>query len=141
LRNNNTSPQKKGQPKGGGNASKGAGASGANATPGKKKAGPSTNGANDDTPVMNGVGNATPSTPGPGGDGSPEKKIKPMMKARPGTTTEITKVSDKDERVPPVDELIVDGMMDDDPVEVNGVGGKINGHADGDASMMSPESL
>ena len=148
LRNNNTSPQKKGAAKGGANASKAGGPSGTNATPGKKKAATGVNGANDDTPIMNGVGNATPSTPGPGGDGSPEKKVKPMMKARTGTgAMEITKVSDRDqiEEGPPIEDMIVDGMMDDDPVEVNGnvngVDGKVNGHVDGDASMMSPESL
>ena len=143
LKNNNTSPQKKGPAKGGGNANKGAGPSGTNATPGKKKASNVASGVNDETPVMNGAGNANPTTPGPGGDGSPEKKVKPMMKARTGTT-EITKAAaaEKDEPVPPVTDLIVDDMLEDDPIEINGVGGrKVNGHVDGDASMMSPESL
>ena len=141
LRNNNTSPQKKGPAKGGANVAKGAGPSGANATPGKKKTAPTTNGANDDTPVMNGVDNATPSTPGPGGDGSPEKKIKARMKV-PTNTTELTKVAaDKEDEVPPVEHFVVDSMMNDDPIEVNGVGDKVNGHVDGNASMMSPESL
>jgi transcriptional activator SPT7 len=140
LKNNNTSPQKKGPSKGP-NAVKSNAPVNANVTPGKKKG--NANGA-DETPVMNGAGNATPSTPGPGGDGSPEKKAKPMMKGRTTTTTDGNQMIEKDSQPEPaVEDFVVDGMIDDDPVGINGVGDhKANGiNGDGDASMMSPESL
>lgn len=150
LKNNNTSPQKKGPTKGGG-ANKSAAQGAANATPGKRKS--VANGAGiangaDETPTMNGLpnGNATPSTPGPGGDGSPAKKIKPMMKGRNGSVVEISKTAEKNEHqdeppAPAMEDFVVDGMMDDNLPEVNGA--KVNGvgGGDGDASMMSPESL
>ncbi|ETI28834.1 hypothetical protein G647_01286 [Cladophialophora carrionii CBS 160.54] len=137
LKNNNTSPQKKGPAKGP-NAAKPTVPANTNVTPGKKK------GNADETPVMNGAGNATPSTPGPGGDGSPDKKAKPTVKGRTMTTTDMNQAGEKDSQPEPaVEDFVVDGMMDDDAVEVNGVAdGKANGiNGDGDASMMSPESL
>jgi transcriptional activator SPT7 len=150
LKNNNTSPVKKANAKGGASAAKN-GAQGQNATPSKKKgaAGAAVNGASDETPVAVNGGNATPTTPGPGGDGSPEKKDKaankPMMKAKLSTTNLAEPVKSAPEKEPepvPMEDLIVDGMMDDDApveVEVNGVAEKVNG--DADTSMMSPESL
>ncbi|KAJ9602343.1 Transcriptional activator spt7 [Cladophialophora chaetospira] len=154
LKNNNTSPLKK-PPGKGANANKGgAGAqSGANATPAKRKS--IANGAGlvngaDETPTMNGLpngnGNATPSTPGPGGDGSPAKKPKPMpiTKARAGEDlSKAPAVTAVEEPVAAMEDFVVDGMLDDDTPEVNGVGvAKTNGVlGDGDASMMSPESL
>lgn len=87
------------------------------------------NGLVDDSPMVNGVANA--STPGPGGDGSPEKKKAPS-KMKP---TPIEKLADKDQSA-----LLPDSSLDGTP-EVNGVT-KVNGiMEDGDASMMSPESL
>ena len=81
---------------------------------GKKKSvsGPSTNGVMDDTIVMNGVNH------GPDGDGSPNKK-KPTLKAK------------------------ASGAMKDDAGDGDDINGavKMNGVTDGDAAMMSPESL
>ncbi|OCT46557.1 hypothetical protein CLCR_01795 [Cladophialophora carrionii] len=137
LKNNNTSPQKKGPAKGP-NAAKTTAPANTNVTPGKKK------GNADETPMMNGAGNATPSTPGPGGDGSPDKKAKSTVKGRTMTTADMNQAGEKDSQPEPaVEDFVVDGMMDDDAVEVNGVAdGKANGiNGDGDASMMSPESL
>lgn len=84
----------------------------------------------DDSPIVNGV---NPSTPGPGGDGSPAKKDNKIVptKSKP-TQLEKTTNADND-----------DSMMDlfVDAPEINGVD-KVNGvENDGDASMMSPESL
>ena len=81
---------------------------------GKKKSvsGPTTNGVIEDTIVMNGVNH------GPGGDGSPEKK-KPILKAK------------------------ATGNGKDDTGDGENINGavKMNGVTDGDAAMMSPESL
>ncbi|KAK5273324.1 Transcriptional activator spt7 [Exophiala xenobiotica] len=98
------------------------------ATPGDKGKRKSivVNGTGEDTPLVNGV---NPSTPGPGGDGSPEKK-RPVLKAKMSTSD--LKASEKD-HVPGTD--TADGTL-----EVNGVA-KVDGIVDGDASMMSPESL
>ena len=80
---------------------------------GKKKNGAVMNGVGGEEVVVNGVH-------GSGGDGSPEKK-KPVLKAK-GSTNDVNK--------------------DRDGGEVNGAV-KMNGvtTADGDAAMMSPESL
>jgi len=89
-----------------------------------------TNGVVDDSPMVNGVAN--PSTPGPGGDGSPEKKKAPPSKMK---STPVEKLADKDQN-----SLLPDSSLDGTP-EVNGAT-KVNGiMEDGDASMMSPESL
>ncbi|KAL6250220.1 Transcriptional activator spt7 [Rhinocladiella similis] len=83
------------------------------------------NGTGEDS-VTNGI---NPSTPGPGGDGSPEKK-RPILKAKMSTSD--LKGSEKD-NTPATD--TIDGTL-----EVNGLP-KLDAAVDGDASMMSPESL
>ncbi|OQV04711.1 Bromodomain-containing protein [Cladophialophora immunda] len=146
----NASPQKKAAAnRNAANAAKAtAAAAVGSTTPGDKGKRKSVvaNGVGDDSPMVNGVGNATPSTPGPGGDGSPEKKQKPVLKAKP-STTEVQQVSDIDKNqgdngLPPAVEALdmMDGVNGEMP-QVNGVE-KVNGViGDGDASMMSPESL
>ncbi|KIX07576.1 uncharacterized protein Z518_02229 [Rhinocladiella mackenziei CBS 650.93] len=122
---NNTSPTKKAPVK---NAP--APKANGGTTPGDKgkKKSVVVNGVGDDTPVANGVNT---STPGLGGDGSPEKKNS-VVKAK--VTASDLKASDKDNAAPAADG--VDGTP-----EVNGVV-KVNGVVGyGDASMMSPESL
>jgi len=85
---------------------------------GKKKSA-TVNGTTDDTIVVNGV------APGPGGNGSPEKKRPTTLKAK--TNASDLKASQEANGV--------------DGGEVNGVA-KVNGvMVDADNSMMSPESL
>lgn len=124
---NNSSPVKKS----GAAKNPAAAKAGTGATPGEKGKRKSivTNGLIDESPMVNGVADA--STPGPGGDGSPEKKKAPGK----GKPTLIEKMADKDQ----AGSLMSDGL--DGPTEINGTT-KVNGiMEDGDASMMSPESL
>lgn len=85
------------------------------------------NGTGEDTTMVNGV---NPSTPGPGGDGSPEKK-RPTLKAK--VTVSDLNTADKDNTTPVMD------IVNETP-EINGIA-KVDGVMDGDTSMMSPESL
>ncbi|KAI1614383.1 transcriptional activator SPT7 [Exophiala viscosa] len=85
------------------------------------------NGTGEDTTLVNGI---NPSTPGPRGDGSPEKK-RPTLKAK--VTMSDLKASDKDDTIPATENI-------DETSEMNGIA-KVNGVMDGDTSMMSPESL
>lgn len=97
---------------------------------GKRKSVVMVNGTGEDTPMVNGV---APTTPGPGGDGSPEKK-RPVLKARVPASD--LKASDKDNTTPVTDNT--DGLP-----ELNGVAkvDAVGAGAAGDMSMMSPESL
>ena len=96
-----------------GKASQGGAGGGGKDEKGRKKSVAVANGVVGNEVLVNGVH-------GPGGDGSPEKK-KPVLKAK-GSTNEVNK--------------------DKDGGEINGAV-KMNGvtTADGDAAMMSPESL
>ncbi|KIW84284.1 hypothetical protein Z517_03534 [Fonsecaea pedrosoi CBS 271.37] len=148
LKNNNSPQKKAAANKNAANAAKAATGAVGSATPGDKGKRKSVvaNGVVDDSPMVNGIGNATPSSPGPGGDGSPEKKQKPVLKAKT-STTEVPKGPGNDKNqdgntLPPaVDALdMMDGVNGEMP-QVNGVE-KVHGViGDGDASMMSPESL
>lgn len=103
--------------------------------------------AGDNTPMVNGV---NPSSPGPGGDGSPEKsKAANSVKAKAsdpkGTDNAApalaTAAAEEATAAPPPE--TVDADNNDANQQPNGVTTKanVNGVVDGETSMMSPESL
>jgi transcriptional activator SPT7 len=112
-------------------------------TPGdknRKKSIVTTTNGDGTAPLVNGTANtiANPGTPTPAppaGDGSPVKKgQRPNFKTKSSNAPDLEAEKDTDA---PADNSILDTDMS----MVNGVE-KVNGvHVDGDASMMSPESL
>ncbi|KAL2392028.1 Transcriptional activator spt7 [Exophiala dermatitidis] len=153
----NTSPLKKGPVKNvnaPAGASSKAGGAATTGDKGKRKSvvvnGAGAGGEDNNTPVVNGV---NPSSPGPGGDGSPEKKqvtFKGKLTSAASTSTsDAAKGSDK----PPPPSGATSTTQQNghsngnanvnansNSSEANGVA-KVNGVVDGETSMMSPESL